>query len=213
MKTSMKETIGLRQQIRRAKIPPTPIELRFPHHKPTKDTPSPSPCSLQRVYLIFHNLLLQFAIPLLYAQETRMISNCTDPFPAFVQSVRKTLPVNGIWTPMATLRNLKVKTGTCKRLVKELHSYEKEVEREAAKTADMKEKGTDPYDLKQQENVLAESRMMIPDCRKRLEASLADLKGILAEVEEELNQKEGPEIEEAQTVIGEVDALFQTTEA
>jgi tubulin-specific chaperone A len=51
---------------------------------------------------------------------------------------------------MATLRNLKIKTGTCKRIVKELHSYEKEVEREAAKTADMKEKGADPYDLKQQ---------------------------------------------------------------
>lgn len=51
---------------------------------------------------------------------------------------------------MATLRNLKIKTSTCKRIVKELHSYEKEVEREAAKTADMKEKGADPYDLKQQ---------------------------------------------------------------
>lgn len=51
---------------------------------------------------------------------------------------------------MATLRNLKIKTGTCKRNIKELHSYEKEVEKEAAKTADMKEKGADPYDLKQQ---------------------------------------------------------------
>ena len=51
---------------------------------------------------------------------------------------------------MATLRNLKIKTSTCKRIVKELKSYEKEVEREAAKTADMKEKGDDPYDLKQQ---------------------------------------------------------------
>lgn len=51
---------------------------------------------------------------------------------------------------MATIRNLKIKTSTCKRIVKELHSYEKEVEREAAKTADMKEKGADPYDLKQQ---------------------------------------------------------------
>lgn len=50
----------------------------------------------------------------------------------------------------ATVRNLKIKTGTCKRVLKELHSYEKEVEREAAKTADMKEKGADPYDLKQQ---------------------------------------------------------------
>lgn len=27
--------------------------------------------------------------------------------------------------------------------------------------------------------MLAESRMMIPDCRKRLEAALADLKGML----------------------------------
>lgn len=51
---------------------------------------------------------------------------------------------------MATLRNLKIKTGTCKCIVKELHSYKKEVEREVAKTADMKEKGSDPYDLKQQ---------------------------------------------------------------
>ena len=51
---------------------------------------------------------------------------------------------------MATVRNLKIKTSTCKRIVKELHSYEKEVESEAAKTADMKEKGSDPYDLKQQ---------------------------------------------------------------
>ncbi|PRQ56915.1 putative tubulin binding cofactor A [Rosa chinensis] len=43
----------------------------------------------------------------------------------------------------------------------------------------MKGKGADPYDLKQQENVLVESRMMIPDCQKRLETSLAALKGTL----------------------------------
>ncbi|PIA31043.1 hypothetical protein AQUCO_05300105v1 [Aquilegia coerulea] len=112
---------------------------------------------------------------------------------------------------MATLRNLKIKTGTCKRVIKELRSYEKEVEREAAKTADMKEKGADPYDLKQQENVLAESRMMIPDCRKRLEASLADIKETLAELES--NQEKGAEIDEAQTVIAEVETVFQTSEA
>jgi tubulin-specific chaperone A len=50
---------------------------------------------------------------------------------------------------MVTLRNLKIKASTCKRIVKELRSYEKEVDKEAAKTADMKEKGADPYDLKQ----------------------------------------------------------------
>ncbi|KAK0583387.1 hypothetical protein LWI29_036387 [Acer saccharum] len=74
----------------------------------------------------------------------------------------------------------------------------------------MKDKGADPYDLKQQENVLAESRIMIPDCRKRLEAVLADLKGNLAELEE-VNQ-EGPKIEDARRTITEVENLNQTIE-
>ncbi|GAA0163340.1 chaperonin [Lithospermum erythrorhizon] len=112
---------------------------------------------------------------------------------------------------MATIRNLKIKTSTCKRIVKELHSYEKEVEREAAKTSIMKSNGPDPYDLKQQENVLAESRMMIPDCHKRLEAALADLKGTLVELEES-NQNEGPEIEEARSVIVEAEQVIETTD-
>lgn len=55
-----------------------------------------------------------------------------------------------ILTATMAMRNLKIKTSTCKRIVKELHSYEKEVERETVKVADMKDKGADPYDLKQQ---------------------------------------------------------------
>ncbi|KAM3265470.1 Tubulin-folding cofactor A [Capsicum annuum] len=112
---------------------------------------------------------------------------------------------------MATVRNLKIKTSTCKRILKELNSYEKEVEREAAKTADMKEKGADPHDLKQQENVLAESRMMVPDCHKRLEAALEDLKGTLVELEE-TDQKEGHEFEEARNIITDVAKLFESSE-
>ncbi|XP_022959143.1 tubulin-folding cofactor A [Cucurbita moschata] len=112
---------------------------------------------------------------------------------------------------MATVKNLKIKTATCKRIIKELHSYEKEVEREAAKTADMKEKGADPYDLKQQENVLAESRMMVPDCHKRLEAALADLKGTLDELEKS-TQVKGPEFEDARSIITEIESFLKTTE-
>lgn len=108
---------------------------------------------------------------------------------------------------MATVRNLKIKTSTCKRIQKELHSYEKEVEREAAKTADMKDKGADPYDLKQQENVLAESRMMVPDCRKRLEGALEDLKGALVELEK-TDEKQGPEFEEARNIIADVEKII-----
>ncbi|KAL1309290.1 hypothetical protein AAHE18_17G167500 [Arachis hypogaea] len=93
-----------------------------------------------------------------------------------------------------------------------LVSYEKKVERETAKTVDMKEKGADPYDLKQQKNVLAESRMMIPDFHKRLKATLVDLKGALAELEES-NEKEGPEIDDARNTIAEVEKVVRTTEA
>ncbi|CAK8538884.1 unnamed protein product [Lathyrus sativus] len=111
---------------------------------------------------------------------------------------------------MATLRSLKIKTSTCKRLVKELDSYEKEVLRESAKTADMKDKGADPYDIKQQENVLAESRMMLPDSRKRLEAALEGLKATLAELLDETEEKEGPEIDDARNTIAEVENVFET---
>jgi len=37
-------------------------------------------------------------------------------------------------TQMATLKNLKIKTRICRRILKELHSYESEVEQESAKT-------------------------------------------------------------------------------
>ncbi|XP_051191731.1 tubulin-folding cofactor A [Lolium perenne] len=83
---------------------------------------------------------------------------------------------------MATLRSLKIKTSTCMRVAKELWSYEEVVGREAAKAAVMKNRGANLDDLKQQENVLAESRMMVPDCHKRLDAAVADLKATLAEL-------------------------------
>ncbi|EPS69677.1 hypothetical protein M569_05090, partial [Genlisea aurea] len=111
---------------------------------------------------------------------------------------------------MATLRNLKIKSSTCRRIVKELHSYEKEIEIEAAKTEDMKSKGADPYDLKQQENVLAESKMMVPDCHKRLVAAVADLSATLAELENS-GEDNGPEIDDARSVISEVEPLIESS--
>uniref|UniRef100_A0A7N0U084 Tubulin-specific chaperone A n=1 Tax=Kalanchoe fedtschenkoi TaxID=63787 RepID=A0A7N0U084_KALFE len=116
---------------------------------------------------------------------------------------------------MATVRNLKIKTQTCKRVIKELHYYEKEVEAEATKTAKMKDSGADPYDLKQQENVLSESRMMVHDCRKRLETALADLKGsfqIIIQAEFEESNEDAPEIAEAKEIIAQGDSVFQADE-
>jgi tubulin-specific chaperone A len=51
---------------------------------------------------------------------------------------------------MATLKNLKIKTGVCKRMMKELHSYQTEADRECEKTDNMKNSHADPFDIKQQ---------------------------------------------------------------
>ncbi|KAL6498745.1 hypothetical protein OROGR_028292 [Orobanche gracilis] len=110
---------------------------------------------------------------------------------------------------MATLKNLKTNTETCKRIKKDLDLYEKEVEREAAKTADMKAKGADPYDLKQQENVLAESRMMIPNTRQRLDKALNDLNGILAQLKKSGEKMEGSEFDDARSVVGSLKQFCQ----
>ncbi|CAF2122239.1 unnamed protein product [Brassica rapa subsp. narinosa] len=56
---------------------------------------------------------------------------------------------------------------------------------------------------------LGESRMMIPDCHKRLEAALADLKSTLAESE----VKEGPEVEDAKKTVEEVEKQYPTEDA
>ncbi|MCO5571025.1 hypothetical protein L7F22_024756 [Adiantum nelumboides] len=55
------------------------------------------------------------------------------------------------------------------------------------------------------ESVLAESKMMIPDCTKRLEAALGDLQAILEEAEAE-SAHGSEEIEEAKKLVSEVEA-------
>ncbi|KAL5560645.1 hypothetical protein UlMin_036856 [Ulmus minor] len=95
---------------------------------------------------------------------------------------------------MVSLRNLNKKTSTCKCLA-----------REAAKTAQMKDKDADPYDLNQ---IRLETLIwLIPDCQKRLDGALADLKATVPE----LDQKHDPEIEEARTTISQVENLFSTS--
>ena len=73
------------------------------------------------------------------------------------------------------LRALKIKTGVLTRVKKELAMYRKEVETEGAKLEKMKAEGMDPHDIKQQDQVLGESSMMIGDCTTRMENAFNDL--------------------------------------
>ncbi|GAQ84799.1 hypothetical protein KFL_002060190 [Klebsormidium nitens] len=91
---------------------------------------------------------------------------------------------------MASQKNIKIKTGTLKRVFKEVNSYEKELQMELARTEKMKAEGADSHDLKQQESVLGETQMMIPDAKKRLQNAFQDLQSAVEEGEADASLQE-----------------------
>ncbi|CAH1253852.1 TBCA [Branchiostoma lanceolatum] len=96
------------------------------------------------------------------------------------------------------LRQIKIKTGVVKRIGKEKTMYGKEVLKEEERLEKFKSEGKDDHDIKKQEEVLQESKMMIPDCRRRLDTAYDDLKKTL-EAEADLNETE--EFKAAQEVL------------
>uniref|UniRef100_A0AC11E266 Tubulin folding cofactor A n=1 Tax=Ovis aries TaxID=9940 RepID=A0AC11E266_SHEEP len=65
------------------------------------------------------------------------------------------------------------------RLVKEKMMYEKEAKQQEEKIEKMKAEDGENYAIKKQAEILQESRMMIPDCQRRLEAAHTDLLQLL----------------------------------
>lgn len=57
--------------------------------------------------------------------------------------------------------------GIVRRCTKDVTSYEKEAIRERSKVEKFKAEGRDSHDIKKQEEVLAETLMMIPDSKRR----------------------------------------------
>ncbi|KAM9518326.1 tubulin-specific chaperone A-like [Salvelinus alpinus] len=106
------------------------------------------------------------------------------------------------------IRQIKIKTGVVKRLVKEKVMYVKETSQQEEKIERLKAEACDEeadseakYVIKKQLEVLQESKMMIPDCHRRLTIAHADLSQIL-ETEEDLAEAE--EYKEARTVLDSV---------
>ena len=96
---------------------------------------------------------------------------------------------------------LKTQLGICKRMVKEVKSYEKEVVTNEARVQKMRDDGKDPYDIRKQEEVLQESYMMIPDSKARLESTLADLEACLDECKEDATGVDATMVEEAKALV------------
>ena len=87
------------------------------------------------------------------------------------------------------MKDLRIKLGITKRLQKEVKSYEKELVDQNNKIAKMREDGKDIYDIRKQEEVLAETEMMIPDSKNRCDESIQNLQKFLADNEAELASK------------------------
>lgn len=107
------------------------------------------------------------------------------------------------------LRDLKIKSGAVKRTTKEYLYYFKELKCEKERLAKMQSDGKDEYDVKQQENVVAESGIMIPETKKSLEQVLQALEECLSQLEGSLPE-ECTEREEAQQFVADAKAALES---
>jgi tubulin-specific chaperone A len=107
------------------------------------------------------------------------------------------------------LRDLKIKSGAVKRTTKEYIYYFKELETEKCRLEKMKSEGKDEYDIKQQENVVAESGIMIPETKKSLEQVLKALEDSLSQVGESLAE-DSKEKQEALDIVQAAKAALET---
>ncbi|KAL4617525.1 tubulin-specific chaperone A-like [Arapaima gigas] len=87
------------------------------------------------------------------------------------------------------------------QIAKEEVLYRKEAEQQEGKIERLKAEGGDEYVIKKQMEVLQESRMMIPDCHRRLVTAHEDLAQFLG-MEEDLAESE--EYKEARTILDSV---------
>ncbi|XP_037677493.1 tubulin-specific chaperone A-like [Choloepus didactylus] len=87
------------------------------------------------------------------------------------------------------IRQIKIKTHVVKQLIKEKVMYEKEAKQQEEKVEKMRAEDGENYAIKKQAEILQESRMMNPDCQRRLEAAYTDLLQLL-ESENDLEEAE-----------------------
>lgn len=64
-------------------------------------------------------------------------------------------------------------------MAKEKVAYEAEIVKQTERIEKMKAEGKDEYDIKKQQEVRDESKMMIPDCERRFKEAYSDLSSIL----------------------------------
>ncbi|KAI3659709.1 hypothetical protein MP638_005183 [Amoeboaphelidium occidentale] len=106
---------------------------------------------------------------------------------------------------MALEKDLKIKTGIVTRLYKEYYAYLKEEETQKKRIERIKSEGADEHDIRKQYEVLQETEVMIPDCKKRLQKAKFELEKLLNANETFLNGKE--ELQEAKDALQKAEEI------
>ena len=81
------------------------------------------------------------------------------------------------------LKKLRIATGVVKRCGKEKLSYRKEADMQREKIEKMKVEGKEEANIKKMNECMQESLMMIPDCHRRLEKAINELRPLYEELE------------------------------
>lgn len=101
------------------------------------------------------------------------------------------------------IKGLKIKTNSLKRTVKDLEYAKKEVKNEQERLD--KFKATAPDRVPQQENVLSEAKVMVPDTENRIRTAIKDLSDYL--------EKEGKKVEDEELLAQAQAALKEAQSA
>eukprot|EP00978_Attheya_sp_CCMP212_P018343 scaffold50078_cov51-Attheya_sp.AAC.2 len=89
--------------------------------------------------------------------------------------------------PVDPERQLMIKVKACQRLIKEAAFYVTELKENEDKLDKMKQEKRDVYDIKYFDDVVGESRMMVPDSQARMKKNIEDLEIFLDSNRSNLN--------------------------
>ena len=91
---------------------------------------------------------------------------------------------------MDTSKKLKILLNSLKRLKKEVTYYNKELIENESKLNKMIEESKDEYDIKKQQEITDETKMMIPNATKRLQDKIFEFENFMQDAQFDLNLDE-----------------------
>ena len=115
------------------------------------------------------------------------------------------------------VRQLKIKTGSLKRNMKDYTSYKNEEKALQEKLEKMKDEGKDEHDIKKMQEQIMETTETLATCKPRIDGAIDDLDNLIATYEEKPGElldllKATPEWEQAHSQIAEAKAFVEAIE-